>query len=624
MEKDDLRSQSTKARDKSPFNWTPKGRDVSEWANSMNDTQTPIRPRARFDVSAERNKHRHYPWCPNSRERSASVEERDISRIAGRHYNTGHSSSSLPKLRLNNFDGNPLEWLEWSSMSIATIDKRMIPDSEKMSHLKTLLTGKAKSAISGKGFSGQFYGAAWNILERKFGRPHLFIDAKLENLRKGNQVKPDDSTSLNKFSVIVSNFVNVLKEYKHIGDLQSSSTLYMAVDKLPQILKEKWWFYVDDKDEDWPDLIMIENWLSRMAFVHEGFSSFKGEQKEEDQRNTNREKRLLKTSNFSASSNLQETKQTQNNHCPLADGTLKIWNCPIFKNMNVSDRYAAVRKERLCYGCLGKGHAIKDCKVHPCGINGCTKKHNRLLHSENQMDEGSHAVNVSAATINQSNQVTSFLQIVPVSVQSGGNRLTIYAFLDSGSTVSCIDQSVKDQLQAKGTDDTLNIAGIHGTQDLRTEKVHSIEAFARPSISLGNTTYDYKELKNKFRHLNVLTNRTFNLMEVGIRLGQDAYEIQRPLDYNIGTRSEPFAVLTELGWVVSGPMTGKKSQSVCHFAFTEDVKVAKNIQSWWDIETYASKINVISQSKKERQAQKFLESTTKVYRRAVRSGHALE
>ena len=100
-------------------------------------------------------------------------------------------------------------------------------------------------------------------------------------------------------------------------------------------------------------------------------------------------------------------------------------------------------------------------------------------------------------------------------------------------------------------------------------------------------------------------------MEVGIILGQDAYELQRPLDYKIGTRSEPFAVLTELGWVVSGPMTGKRRQNVCHFAFTEDVKVAENIQTWWDIETYASKINVVSQSKKELQAQKMLESTTK-------------
>ena len=55
----------------------------------------------------------------------------------------------------------------------------------------------------------------------------------------------------------------------------------MAVDKLPQVLKEKWCFYVDDKDEDWPDLIMIKKWLSRIAFVHEGFSAFKGERREE-------------------------------------------------------------------------------------------------------------------------------------------------------------------------------------------------------------------------------------------------------------------------------------------------------------------------------------------------------
>ena len=67
-------------------------------------------------------------------------------------------------------------------------------------------------------------------------------------------------------------------------------------------------------------------------------------------------------------------------------------------------------------------------------------------------------------------------------------------------------------------------------------------------------------------------------MEVGIILGQDAYELKGPLDYMIGTRSEPFAVLTELGWVVKGPITGKRRQNVGHFAFTEDVKVAEKIQ----------------------------------------------
>ena len=105
----------------------------------------------------------------------------------------------------------PFEWLEWSSMFISTVDQRPIPDSE-MSHLKTLLTGKARSAISGMEYSGQFYGAAWRILERKFGRLHVIIDAQLEGHRKASQVKPHNSTGLISFAVIASNFVNVLKE----------------------------------------------------------------------------------------------------------------------------------------------------------------------------------------------------------------------------------------------------------------------------------------------------------------------------------------------------------------------------------------------------------------------------
>ena len=199
LENDDARSQSTGARDKSPLNWTPKKRDVSDWAIRIDNLLTPERSTARFEVTPEVNRHSHFSRYRSSRDRSSSVEDRDVSPRAVLRYTTVYSgSSNLPKLKLNNFDGNPLEWPEWSIMFIATVDQRPIPDSEKMNHLKTLLTGKARSAISGMGYSGQFYGAAWSILERKFGGP---------------RVKPHDSTGLISFSVIVSNFVNVLKEY---------------------------------------------------------------------------------------------------------------------------------------------------------------------------------------------------------------------------------------------------------------------------------------------------------------------------------------------------------------------------------------------------------------------------
>ena len=100
------------------------------------------------------------------------------------------------------------------------------------------------------GYSGQFYGAAWSILEKKFWRPDVIIDAQLERHCKAIQVKPHNSTGLISFSIIVSKFVNVLKKYKQVGDLQPSSKLYMALDKQPHGLKDKCFFCVGDKDED--------------------------------------------------------------------------------------------------------------------------------------------------------------------------------------------------------------------------------------------------------------------------------------------------------------------------------------------------------------------------------------
>ena len=145
LENDDGRSQSTGARDKSPFNWTAQKRDVSDWASRIDNLLTPDRSTARFEVTPDVNRQSHFSRNRSSRDRSSRVEDRDVSPRAGLlRYNTGYSgSSNPPKLMLNNFDGNSLEWPEWSSMFIATVDQRPIPYSEKMSHLKTLLTGKA-------------------------------------------------------------------------------------------------------------------------------------------------------------------------------------------------------------------------------------------------------------------------------------------------------------------------------------------------------------------------------------------------------------------------------------------------------------------------------------------------
>ena len=79
LENDDVRSQSTGARDKSPFNWTPRKRDVSDWASRIYHLITLDPLTARFEAAPEVNRHSHFSRYRSSRDRSSYVEEQDVS-----------------------------------------------------------------------------------------------------------------------------------------------------------------------------------------------------------------------------------------------------------------------------------------------------------------------------------------------------------------------------------------------------------------------------------------------------------------------------------------------------------------------------------------------------------------
>ena len=85
---------------------------------------------------------------------------------------------TLPKLKLREYNGDPLDWPEWSGMFLSRVDRSTISNDKKMKHLKTLLTGPAKIALAGMGSSGVMYNTAWKTLERKFGQPHLIIGSQ--------------------------------------------------------------------------------------------------------------------------------------------------------------------------------------------------------------------------------------------------------------------------------------------------------------------------------------------------------------------------------------------------------------------------------------------------------------
>ena len=244
--------------------------------------------------------------------------------------------SSLPKLKLAEFSGDPLEWREWSQLFQATVHAANIDDSVKMNHLKTMVTGKAKEAIAGSGYTAEMYNVAWNVLVRNFGKPQMVVNAQLKRIYSFPPMKPYNGTALIKFARIVSSCVNVLTQFNYVGDLNSEGVLGSATRKLTLDMKTKWLIYVKRMNLYQPGLAVFNEWLNDIADVQDELL-FSSNPNADRAKTSYKEKAGGSTFATSATNTANDNSKTQR-ECVLKDGQHPIWKCEKFKKMNVEER----------------------------------------------------------------------------------------------------------------------------------------------------------------------------------------------------------------------------------------------------------------------------------------------
>ena len=545
---------------------------------------------------------------------------------------------SIPKLKISEFHGDPLEWPEWSSLFTATIHNAPIDDNAKMGHLKTLVKGKAKAAIAGLGYSGSMYTAAWNALVTNFGRPQTIVNAQMKLIHTSPFIKSHDSAAIIKYAQLITTCVNVLEQFGFDGDLYSESVLNSALRKLPPELKTKWFFLAKSKNYYSADLCKFSDWLNEVAYVHdEMMIQFKFPSEKKTSGQGDKVKNTTFTTNNQPKNTTMGTKeQTKLNtttlkQCPLKDGDHKIWMCNKFKQQSANERYETLKKLKLCFCCLNS-HMIKDCKSERvCDVNGCTKKHNRMLHvdfekSAKDKSEEHRSQNRAGSSSMLSTEHSGFLQMIPISIGSDKRCVETIALCDTGSTVSFMDQSLVSLLRLKGKESVMSVAGIHGLSDMKTEVVtanvgpsetetngDTLTFCSHPNLNVGDKKYDFKTLKQEYDYLSDLPDIEISMKDVKVILGQDAYHLIRPLEYKSGEKSQPWAVKTALGWTVSGALPKKETSHLsvsCNLSVASD-PLSDQMKKWWDMETYSSVCNVTGKSKEEKRALSILEKTTK-------------
>ena len=137
----------------------------------------------------------------------------------------------LQSYHLPNFDGDPLQWTEFFDLFNSSVHIR--PDLQpvqKFMYLKNYLRGSAAAAIAGMSVTNLNYTEALEILQRRFGKPHIIKNAlysKIQSLR----IPPDRVSALRSTLDAVE---RILRQLKNLGDaIDHPTLLHILLTKLP-------------------------------------------------------------------------------------------------------------------------------------------------------------------------------------------------------------------------------------------------------------------------------------------------------------------------------------------------------------------------------------------------------
>lgn len=110
-----------------------------------------------------------------------SVSERDARSTGQSEHRAGQLR--LPKLELQQFNGNRLDWLPfWEQFNQEIHENDAFSSVEKFLYLQTALTGKAAASISGIQATEQNYTYVVELLKERFGKQDVLVQQHLTQL----------------------------------------------------------------------------------------------------------------------------------------------------------------------------------------------------------------------------------------------------------------------------------------------------------------------------------------------------------------------------------------------------------------------------------------------------------
>lgn len=272
------------------------------------------------------------------------------------------STVKLPKIEIQSFDGDYLEWTTFKESFIAAIHMHpQLSKVQKFSYLKSLLKGEAARYTADLALTDANYDQALSQLNDRYENKRKIATAILDQMFN-HPVIHDSSTSARS---LVDSTSRCIRSLELIGikkeEMWDTFCSYVCLSKLDASAKEKFEYTVQDTEV--PKIAALCKFLEKHA---NSLDEIKKAEKSTDRKSEQH------------STNQQHNKSQYK--CQYCHKTAhSVFYCSEFKAAEVRDRIAFVRKLNLCYNCLRAGHAKDNCRIST-KCQQCNENHHSLLH----------------------------------------------------------------------------------------------------------------------------------------------------------------------------------------------------------------------------------------------------
>ena len=553
---------------------------------------------------------------------SSATENQNISNFRFPDFRSSSSYTSehnkLPKLNLPTFDGDILQWQSfWDSYETAVHTNPTLGNVQKFNYLKSLLYNEALKTVTGFALTNANYEKAISLLHERYGQEHKITQKYMQALI---DIPPPKYTlsSLRNYYDQIEIYIRGLESLGQNDDSYGALLVPIVLNKLPGEIRKNLARVFGSTNIRLNDLrrgifeelnIMeagkahdaIENPTATAAFL------------------TNTKSRNRQPSNTYSSNKTQQKTNSQPKKCVYCHEQHPSVSCTKVKEQKA--RMSIVKKDRLCFNCLGH-HNLADCKSkYSC--KNCHRRHHTSLCAESGQNntESEKQENVNVGTI-QNNAKESdhilhsqgptnvLLKTAINPVSSGQHTLDANILFDEGAQRSFLTEELAAKLKLQITgNESLNLSGFGDTAEstrvrhLKTAIIYlvteegqnlPIRVLIVPEIAAPLKIYVRKVANLPYlsgiKLAHPITNN--DNFEVSLLIGADYY--WSIVENHVIRGEGPTAVKSRIGYLLSGPLqtttTEKSGRTLMMNIMISRNTEEYDLEKFWKIESSGTEL----------------------------------